>query len=401
MKNYLPREIFEEEHNMFRETVRDFVNAEIKPNVDRWHEQGYCDREMFKKAGDMGLLGIMAPEEFGGGGMANDYRFNAIVSEELAEADSGSVIVGIQTVNDLVIPYLDRFGNDEQKRRFLAPLIAGDKIGALAMTEPGAGADLAGIRSVARKDDNGDFILNGAKTFISNGVQADFTLVVAVTNPEAGRGGVSILILEKGMDGYTQAGPLKKVGLKSQDTAELSFEDVRVPKENLLGEEGAAFGYLRTNLAQERLSIAVGSIATSRRAFDLVFQHSQDRKTFGKRLIDHQAYGWELAKMATEIQSAQSFVDACIMEKVRGKLDEITGAMVKYLTTELQIKVVNQALQMHGGYGFMLEYPIATHYLDSRVQPIYGGPNEIMIEIIARRMAKGDKKNVPTDARRD
>ena len=390
MKNYLPRTIFEEEHNMFREAARDFVQAEVAPNVERWHEQGFCDRELFKKAGQQGLLGMMAPEEFGGGGMANDYRFNAILSEELAEADSGSVIVGIQTINDLVIPYLDRFGNDEQKERFLKPLCAGDKIAALAMTEPGAGADLAGIRTIARKDDNGDFIMNGAKTFISNGVQADFTLVVAITNPEAGRAGVSMLIVEDGMEGYTKTGPLKKVGLKSQDTAELSFEDVRIPKENLLGEEGAAFGYLRTNLAQERLSIAVGSIATSRRAFDLVFQHGKDRKTFGKRLVDHQAYGWELAKMVTEIQSAQSFVDACIMEKVEGNLDEVTGAMAKYLTTELQIKVVNQALQMHGGYGFMMEYPIATHYLDSRVQPIYGGPNEIMIEIISRRLAKSE-----------
>ncbi|AHI03572.1 acyl-CoA dehydrogenase [Corynebacterium falsenii DSM 44353] len=390
MKNYLPRTIFEEEHNMFREAARDFVQAEVAPNVERWHEQGFCDRELFKKAGQQGLLGMMAPEEFGGGGMANDYRFNAILSEELAEADSGSVIVGIQTINDLVIPYLTRFGNDEQKERFLKPLCAGDKIAALAMTEPGAGADLAGIRSIARKDDNGDYILNGSKTFISNGVQADFTLVVCVTNPEKGRAGVSMLIIEDGMEGYTKTGPLKKVGLKSQDTAELSFEDVRVPKENLLGEEGAAFGYLRTNLAQERLSIAVGSIATSRRAFDLVFQHGKDRKTFGKRLVDHQAYGWELAKMVTEIQSAQSFVDACIMEKVEGNLDEVTGAMAKYLTTELQIKVVNQALQMHGGYGFMMEYPIATHYLDSRVQPIYGGPNEIMIEIISRRLAKSE-----------
>ncbi|HJF11619.1 acyl-CoA dehydrogenase family protein [Corynebacterium falsenii] len=390
MKNYLPRTIFEEEHNMFREAARDFVQAEVAPNVERWHEQGFCDRELFKKAGQQGLLGMMAPEKFGGGGMANDYRFNAILSEELAEADSGSVIVGIQTINDLVIPYLTRFGNDEQKERFLKPLCAGDKIAALAMTEPGAGADLAGIRSIARKDDNGDYILNGSKTFISNGVQADFTLVVCVTNPEKGRAGVSMLIIEDGMEGYTKTGPLKKVGLKSQDTAELSFEDVRVPKENLLGEEGAAFGYLRTNLAQERLSIAVGSIATSRRAFDLVFQHGKDRKTFGKRLVDHQAYGWELAKMVTEIQSAQSFVDACIMEKVEGNLDEVTGAMAKYLTTELQIKVVNQALQMHGGYGFMMEYPIATHYLDSRVQPIYGGPNEIMIEIISRRLAKSE-----------
>lgn len=389
MKNYLPRTIFEEEHNMFREACRAFVEAEVRPNVERWHEQGYCDRDLYKKAGQQGLLGVMAPEEFGGGGMGSDYRFNAILSEELANADSGSVIVGIQTINDLVIPYLTRFGSDDQKERFLKPLCSGDKIAALAMTEPGAGADLAGIRSFARKDENGDYILNGSKTFISNGVQADFTLVVAVTNPEAGRAGVSMLIIEDGMEGYTKTGPLKKVGLKSQDTAELSFEDVRIPKENLLGEEGAAFGYLRTNLAQERLSIAVGSIATSRRAFDLVYKHSQDRKTFGNRLIDHQAYRWELAKMATSIQAAQSFVDAAIMEKVEGNLDEVTGAMAKYHTTELQIEVVNQALQMHGGYGFMMEYPIATHYLDSRVQPIYGGPNEIMIEIISRRLAKG------------
>lgn len=391
MKNYLPRTIFNDDHKMFRELCRDFVAAEVTPNVDRWHEQGYCDRELFQKAGQQGLLGMMAPEEYNGGGQKDDYRFNAILSEELTQADSGSVVVGIQTINDLVIPYLDRFANEEQKQRFLAPLCAGEKIAALAMTEPGAGADLAGIRSYARKDDNGDYILNGSKTFISNGVQADFTLVVAVTNPEAGRAGVSMLIIEDGMEGYTKTGPLKKVGLKSQDTAELSFEDVRIPKENLLGEEGAAFGYLRTNLAQERLSIAVGSVATSRRAFDLVYKHSQDRKTFGNRLVDHQAYRWELAKMATEIQSAQSFVDAAMMEKVNGTLDEITGAMAKYLTTELQIKVVNQALQLHGGYGFMLEYPISTHYLDSRVQPIYGGPNEIMLEIISRKLAKGDK----------
>lgn len=391
MKNFLPRNIFEEEHNMFREACADFVKAEVAPNVDRWHEQGYCDREMFQKAGQQGLLGMMAPEEFGGGGMENDYRFNAVLTEELAKADSGSVIVGIQTINDLVIPYLQRFGNDDQKERFLKPLCAGEKIAALAMTEPGAGADLAGIRTFAKKDENGDYIVNGSKTFISNGVQADFTLLVVVTNPEKGRAGVSMLIVEDGMEGYTKTGPLKKVGLKSQDTAELSFEDTRVPKENLLGEEGAAFGYLRTNLAQERLSIAVGSIATSRRAFDLVYKHSQDRKTFGQRLIDHQAYRWELAKMATNIQASQSFVDACIMEKVAGTLDEVTGAMAKYQTTELQIEVVNEALQLHGGYGFMLEYPISTHYLDSRVQPIYGGPNEIMIEIISRRLAKGEK----------
>ncbi|MGP9724574.1 acyl-CoA dehydrogenase family protein [Corynebacterium sp. AOP40-9SA-29] len=390
MKNYLPRTIFDEEHNMFRETCKDFVNAEVRPYVDKWHEQGFSDRTMFKAAGNLGLLGITSPEEFGGGGM-QDYRFNAILSEELAEADCGSVIVSLQVINDLVIPYLERFANDEQKEKFLRPLCAGDKIAAIAMTEPGAGADLAGIRTTAPRDEDGNFVLNGSKTFISNGIQADFTIVVAITDPAKGRAGVSLLIVEEGMEGYTKAAPLKKVGLKAQDTAELSFENVKVPAENLLGEEGAGFGYLRTNLAQERVSIAVGSIATSRRAFDLVYKHSQERKTFGNRLVDHQAYRWELAKMATEIQSAQSFVDAAVAAKVKGELDETTASMAKYLTTELQIKVVNTAVQLHGGYGFMLEYPIATHYLDSRVQPIYGGPNEIMLEIISRKLAKGEK----------
>lgn len=389
MKNYLPRTLFNEEHEMFREAVRGFVETEIRPNVERWHDQGYVDREMFKKAGDMGLLGMEVDEQWGGGGM-NDYRFNAVLTEELAKADSGSIIVGIQTINDLVIPYLQRFANDEQKERFLKPLCSGEKIAAIAMTEPEAGADLAGIRTLARDNGDGSFTVNGAKTFISNGVQADFTIIVAITDPEKGRAGISLLIVEDGMEGYTKTGPLKKVGLKSQDTAELSFENVQVPAENLLGERGAGFGYLRHNLAQERLSIAVGSVATSRRAFDLVYQHSQDRKTFGNRLVDHQAYRWELAKMVQGLQVAQSFVDACIEAKVKGELDETTAAMAKYHTTELQIEVVNQALQMHGGYGFMMEYPIATHYLDSRVQPIYGGPNEIMLEIISRKLAKGE-----------
>lgn len=389
MKNYLPRTLFNEEHEMFREAVRGFVETEIRPNVERWHDQGYVDREMFKKAGDMGLLGMEVDEQWGGGGM-NDYRFNAVLTEELAKADSGSIIVGIQTINDLVVPYLQRFANDEQKERFLKPLCSGEKIAAIAMTEPEAGADLAGIRTLARDNGDGSFTVNGAKTFISNGVQADFTIIVAITDPEKGRAGISLLIVEDGMEGYTKTGPLKKVGLKSQDTAELSFENVQVPAENLLGERGAGFGYLRHNLAQERLSIAVGSVATSRRAFDLVYQHSQDRKTFGNRLVDHQAYRWELAKMVQGLQAAQSFVDACIEAKVKGELDETTAAMAKYHTTELQIEVVNQALQMHGGYGFMMEYPIATHYLDSRVQPIYGGPNEIMLEIISRKLAKGE-----------
>ena len=388
MKNYLPRTLFNEEHEMFREAVRGFVETEIRPNVERWHDQGYVDREMFKKAGDMGLLGMEVDEQWGGGGM-NDYRFNAVLTEELAKADSGSIIVGIQTINDLVIPYLQRFANDEQKERFLKPLCSGEKIAAIAMTEPEAGADLAGIRTLARDNGDGSFTVNGAKTFISNGVQADFTIIVAITDPEKGRAGISLLIVEDGMEGYTKTGPLKKVGLKAQDTAELHFDNVRVPAENLLGEEGAAFGYLRTNLAHERLTVAVGSVATSRRAWTLAYNYAQERETFGKPLIQHQVHGHYLADIASRLTVQQAFVDQCVMAHNDGNLDETAASMAKFWTTEEQQDIVTRCLQMFGGYGFMLEYPISTHYLDSKVQTIYGGTNEIMKEIIFRRIAKG------------
>ncbi|WP_018023552.1 acyl-CoA dehydrogenase family protein [Corynebacterium ulceribovis] len=387
MRDFLPRTIFTEEHDMFRDMVRDFVAKDVKPHVAKWEEQAYIDRSFYKQAGELGLIGFAAPEKFGGSDM-NDFRYNQILAEEFAQADCGSIIVGIGTINDLVVPYLRKFANEEQCERFLRPLTTGDAIAALAMTEPGAGSDLAGMRTTALPDGD-DFILNGSKTFISNGMQADFTIVAAITDPDKGRAGVSLLIIEDGMEGYTKSGPLKKVGLHAQDTAELHFDNVRIPAANLIGERGAGFEYLRTNLAHERLSIAVGSVATSRRAFDLAYQHSMERTTFGKPLANHQVHGHFLAEMATDVQVAQSFVDQCVMAHNEEKLDEVGASMAKYWTTELQLEIVSRALQMHGGYGFMMEYPIATHYLDTRVQPIYGGPNEIMKEIISRKLSKG------------
>ncbi len=387
MKDFLPRTHFEEEHEMFRDMVRGFVEKEITPNVERWHKEGMPDREVFKKAGELGLIGMSTPEEYGGGGEM-DFRYNQVLNEELTNSDCGSIVVSFGTLNDLVAPYLAKFASEELKQKYLAGMNAGDLIGCLAMTEPGAGSDLAQIRTFAKKD--GDhYILNGSKTFISNGVLSDFALVVAITDPSKGRAGVSMFVVDSDLDGYTKTGPLKKVGLKAQDTAELHFENVRVPAENLIGEEGAAFGYLRTNLAHERLTLAVGSVATSRRAWTLAYNYAQERETFGKPLLHHQVHGHYLADMATRITSLQAFVDQAVMAHNAGKLDETGASMAKFLTTEEQQDIVTRCLQMFGGYGFMLEYPISTHYLDSKVQTIYGGTNEIMKEIISRRIGKG------------
>lgn len=387
MKDFLPRTHFNEEHEMFRDMVRGFVEKEITPNVERWHNEGMPDREVFKKAGELGLIGMSTPEEYGGGGEM-DFRYNQVLNEELTVSDCGSIVVSFGTLNDLCAPYLAKFGNEDQKQKYLAGMNAGDLIGCLAMTEPGAGSDLAGMRTFAKRDGD-DWILNGTKIFISNGMLSDFALVAAITDPSKGRAGVSMFIVDTGLEGYTKSGPLKKVGLKAQDTAELNFDNVRVPGANLLGEEGAAFGYLRTNLAHERLTLAVGSVAASRRAWTLTYKYSQERETFGKPLIQHQVHGHYLADIATRITSMQAFVDQCVMAHNDGKLDETAASMAKFWTTEEQQDIVTRCTQMFGGYGFMLEYPIATHYLDTKVQTIYGGTNEIMKEIIFRRIAKG------------
>ncbi|MGX7729407.1 acyl-CoA dehydrogenase family protein [Rhodococcus sp. 2H158] len=382
----LERTIYESDHDAFRETARRFAEREVAPHLAEWAAAGRVDRELYRQAGKLGLLGVAVPERFGGGGI-DDFRFGAVLIEELARVGAQAVTMGLSGFNDLVAPYFAALGTDEQNHRWLAPMVAGETIGAIAMTEPGAGSDLAAVATTALPD--GDhFVLNGSKIFISNGLLADTIIVVAKTDPAAGKNGVSLLVVEDGMPGFTKNGPLDKVGLSAQDTAELVFDDVRVPRANLLGEENRGFGYLRHNLPQERLSIAVTSMALMTRTFETALRYATDRTAFGQRIADFQANRFYLAELATEIEIAQVFVDRCILDAAHGRLDEVTAAMAKWWVTELHLKVVHRAVQLHGGYGFMKEYDVARDYLDSRAGTLYGGTTEIMKEIVGRRLTR-------------
>jgi len=382
----LPRTIFDESHDEFREVVRRFVEREVTPNLEAWATAGRVDRGFFRKAAETGLIGITAPEEFGGGGV-EDFRFNAIIIEEFARAGATDVSMSIDGENDLVAPYFITFGTPEQNGRWLAPMIAGEKVGAIALTEPAAGSDLAAITTSATPDGD-DLVLNGAKTFISNGLLADFFIVAVVTDPAAGRKGISLLIVDAETPGFSRTGPLKKIGLAAQDTAELSFADVRVPRTNILGDEGEGFAHMRRNLAVERLSIAVTSMARMRATFEQALAYSKERQAFGQRIADFQANRFYLAELATEIEVTQTFVDRCILDASGHELDEVTAAMAKWWTTELHQRVIQRALQLHGGYGFMREYGVAQDYMDSRVATIFGGTTEIMKEIIGKRLTR-------------
>ncbi|AWB90225.1 acyl-CoA dehydrogenase family protein [Salinibacterium hongtaonis] len=384
----LPRTIFDADHDDFRHMVRRFVDQEVVPHLEEWEGLGQVDRDLFRKAGATGMLGMSAPERFGGGGV-DDFRFNAIFIEELACVGASAVVMALCGFNDLVAPYFIAFGSDEQNDRLLAPMIAGEKVGAIALTEPGTGSDLAAITTTARPD--GDhFVLNGAKTFISNGMLADVVVVAARTDPEAGRAGISLLCVETDSPGFSRNGPLKKIGLGAQDTAELFFDDVRVPRENVLGSEGEGWVQMRKNLSAERLHIAVTSMARMRATFEQALAYASDRRAFGQRIADFQANRFYLAELATEIEITQVFVDRCIQDASSHKLDEVTAAMAKWWTTELHQRVIQRALQLHGGYGFMKEYPVAHDYMDSRVNTIFGGTTEIMKEIIGRRLTRAD-----------
>ncbi|MFV0372776.1 acyl-CoA dehydrogenase family protein [Microbacterium sp.] len=382
----VPRTIFDESHEQFRDAVREFVKREVTPNLDAWSAAGRVDRSLFRKAAEAGLIGITAPEEFGGGGVA-DFRYNAIVIEEIAAAGATDVSMSISGENDLVAPYLIAFGTPAQNERWLAPMIAGEKVGAIAMTEPGTGSDLAAIATTAIPSGD-EFVLNGAKTFISNGLLADFYIVVARTDPAAGRDGISLVVVDADTPGFTRTGPLKKVGLPAQDTAELSFVDARIPRENLLGAAGEGMKNMRRNLAIERLSIAVTSMARMRATFDAALAHARDRTAFGQRIIDFQANRFYLAELATEIEVTQTFIDRCILDAADHALSETTAAMAKWWATELHQRVIQRAVQLHGGYGFMREYAVARDYMDSRVATIFGGTTEIMKEIIGRQLAR-------------
>lgn len=380
----MKRTIFTEEHDMFRDTFRHFVEKEIVPYYDQWEKDGIIPRELWLKAGQQGFLGLNVPEEYGGAGV-DDFSYSAIIAEETMRVGAASAGSGIGLHNDIVIPYFLAYATPEQKQRWLPGMCSGKLITAIAMTEPDTGSDLAAVRTTAVRQ--GDFyLLNGQKTFITNGILSDVVIVVAKTNPAMRHKGISLLIVERGMDGFQRGRKLEKVGLKAQDTAELVFEDVRVPVSNLLGEEGQGFYYLMRQLAKERLNVAIGAIAACETALEMTLEYCKQRTAFGQPIGSFQNSRFKLAEMKTEIEIGRVFVDRCIEELNAGTLSAETAAMAKWWTSDLQKRVVDECVQLHGGYGYMLEYPIARAYLDARVQSIYAGTNEIMKEIIGRSM---------------
>ena len=374
--------LYEAEHEAFRAMVRDFLAKEVVPHHSAWEEAGIVDRSVWLKAGQQGLLGMDVPEEYGGGGV-KDFRYNALLAAEVTRV--GASGLGFTLHNDVVAPYLLDLATDEQKERWLPGFVRGELITAIAMTEPGAGSDLQGLTTAARRDGD-EWVLNGSKTFITNGINADLVIVVARTDPEAGARGFSLLVVERGMAGFERGRNLEKIGLKAQDTAELFFDDVRVPATNLLGTEGQGFFHLMHNLPQERLSIAAGAVAASRLVLDLTVDYCKGRTAFGRPIGKFQNTRFELAEMHTEVSIAETYLEKAILEHNARRFTAEDAAMAKWWTTELQKRVVDRCLQLHGGYGYMLEYPVAKAFLDSRVQTLYGGTTEIMKEIVGRSL---------------
>ncbi|WP_175410880.1 acyl-CoA dehydrogenase family protein [Streptomyces sp. TRM64462] len=378
----MKRRIFSAEHDAFRDTVRAFLAKEVQPHYAQWEKDGIVAREAWRAAGRQGLLGLAVPEEYGGGGTP-DFRYSAVLAEEFTRAGAPGLAIGLH--NDIIGPYLTSLATDEQKRRWLPGFCSGDIITAIAMTEPGAGSDLQGIRTTA--EDKGDhWLLNGSKTFISNGVLADLVVVVAKTTPEGGAHGLSLLVVERGMDGFERGRNLDKIGQKAQDTAELFFHDIRVPKDNLLGELHGAFVHLMTHLAQERLAIAVAAAAGAEHLLEITTAYVKEREAFGRPLARLQHVRFEIAELATECAVTRAYVDRCIEDHAAGELDAVHASMAKWWATELQKRAADRCLQLHGGYGYMTEYPVARAFTDGRIQTIYGGTTEIMKEIIGRSL---------------
>ncbi|HEU5031159.1 MAG TPA: acyl-CoA dehydrogenase family protein [Spirillospora sp.] len=377
------RTLFNEDHEAFRETIRDFIQAEVAPVYEEWEQAGHPPRDFYNKLGELGVFGIQVPEEYGGAGETS-FKYQAVISEECARAGVSFGGYGVHV--NLVLPYLLKYASEEQKKRWLPPFISGDMMTAIAMTEPGTGSDLAGMQTTAKRD--GDhYVLNGAKTFITGGVLADRVLVVARTSPatpENRRAGLSILVVDTKSEGYSVGRKLEKIGLRSSDTAELSFVDVKVPVEDLLGEEGAGFSYLTHNLAEERLGIATSSYASAAAAVEFARRYVQERTVFGKTVSSFQNTKFVLAECATEVEAARSLVDRCIEALDAGELTPADAAVAKLFCTEVQQRVVDKCLQLHGGYGYILEYPIARLYTDARVARIYGGTSEVLKTIIAK-----------------
>ena len=381
----MQRTLFDDDHDLFRATARGFVETQISPNHETWERNGVVARELFTAAGALGLLAMGAPEQCGGGGV-DDFRYNVVLSEEIQRAGVAGSGLGITLHNDICLPYFLHLTNDEQKARWLPGICSGELITAVAMTEPAMGSDLASMTTSAVRD--GDtYIVNGSKTFITNGINADLVITAVKTDPSERHKGMSLLVLERGMPGFDRGRNLDKVGLHSQDTAELFFTDVAVPAANLLGDEGQGFLNLVRNLPQERLSIAVSAMAASRQAFEWTLAYCKERRAFGQPIGSFQNSRFWLAEMLTEIEVTQAFVDRCVEALNQGELTAEEAAMAKWWTTELQKRTVDRGVQLHGGYGYMLEYPIARAYVDARIQTIYGGTTEIMKEIIGRSLA--------------
>ncbi|WP_111511101.1 acyl-CoA dehydrogenase family protein [Mycobacterium kyogaense] len=376
------RTLFEPEHDMFRDSFRTFLERHVAPHHDQWEADKLVDRSVWVEAGKQGFLGMAVPEEYGGGGVT-DFRYNTVITEEITAGRYSGL--GFSLHNDVVAPYFIRLGTEEQKQRWLPKFCSGEYISAIAMTEPGTGSDLQGIKTRAVRD--GDhYILNGSKTFITNGILSDLVIVVAQTDPDKGALGFSLLVVERGMEGFERGRKLDKVGLDAQDTAELSFTDVKVPVENLLGEEGQGFIYLMQNLPQERISIAIMAAAAMEAVLAGTLQYAKERKAFGKPIGSQQNSRFLLAELSTEATVVRLMVDEFIRLHLEDKLTVEQAAMAKWYATEKQVHLIDRCLQLHGGYGYMREYDVARAYLDARVQTIYGGTTEIMKEIIGRSL---------------
>ena len=374
------RTIYDEDLNVFRDQVRKFFERELTPNLDRWEEEGLVDRAFWRACGEAGLLCPTVPEEYGGLGL--DFRYNAVIDEELAYAGSSA---GITLQSDIVAEYIVVYGSEAQKREWLPKMVSGEAITAIAMTEPGTGSDLQAVRTTARRDGD-EYVINGSKIYITNGQNADLVIVVAKTDPDAGAKGVSLILVEADRPGFKRGRNLDKIGQNSADTSELFFEDVRVPLDNCLGEEGKGFAYLMNQLPQERLGIAVSGQAGAQRAFDEAVKFTKERKAFKQTVFDFQNTRFTLADLKAKLQAGWAHLDWAIARHLEGKLTAAEASAAKLFHTELQWEVVDAALQLHGGAGYMNEYPIARLWRDARVQRIYGGTSEIMKEVVARTL---------------
>jgi acyl-CoA dehydrogenase len=383
----IPRTLFSPEHETFRGSVRRFMEQEVAPHDERWQEQGYADKAVWRKAGENGFLCPTMPPEYGGAGA--DKLYSVVLIEEQARANNSSLGFGLHS--EIVAPYLLAYGSEALKQKYLPKMASGEMIGAIAMSEPGAGSDLQAVKTAATKRQD-HYIVNGSKTFITNGWNCDLVIVVAKTDPAKGAKGTSLVVVDTSMKGFTKGRRLKKMGLKGQDTAELFFDNVEVPAENLVGRENNGFVYLMQELPWERMQIAIGAVAKAEAALEWTKAYVSERKAFGKTVASFQATRFKLAELATEVQIARVFVDRCIELLLKKELTPEVAAMAKYWITDLECKVMDECVQLHGGYGYMWEFPIARAYVDARVQRIYGGTNEIMKEVISRGLGLGADK---------